>query len=388
MKREIKIIFALAALALVSMTNYAVGAERNYGSFVLDTDIPDTLFFLDEIRSNDSFELRKALRNHDIKNIVLASPGGNVWEALNMAGIIFDKKLRTFIPSETDCESACAFLFFAGHERLARGKLGVHQAYSRNYKEKKSVGQTQFTTQFTVSEIIGFLNEFKTPAFVFERMFQDIEMYYFDPTELRQLNSLDFTLSNEVQTLLTNYSVQKLKEHKPLLLANKNYTRKELVTLIQKKLNELGCKVGVADGYWGEKTNNAAIKFAIKAGLPSSSDKLISQDFFNALEKAQAGFCDEPEAAEIIAFAESYEYSCNDGPKFKDVWSVLHHDAEVGVIHIINGKGDTLKLKYEGNRFTVNETMKGFFEINDAGLVQKFSYKSELCSNIIFQVKK
>ena len=75
-------------IALIAVTGFA--DEKKYGSFILNTDIPDTLFFIDEIKANDSFELRKALRNHDIQNIVLASPGGSVWEGLQMAGIIFD----------------------------------------------------------------------------------------------------------------------------------------------------------------------------------------------------------------------------------------------------------------------------------------------------------
>ena len=82
----------LIVLSLL-LANEISAAEKKYGSFILNTDIPDTLFFIDDIKANDSFELRKALRNHSIKNIVLASRGGNVWEGLQMAGIIFDKML-------------------------------------------------------------------------------------------------------------------------------------------------------------------------------------------------------------------------------------------------------------------------------------------------------
>ena len=131
--------------------------EKRYGSFIFDETVPNTLFFIADIERTDSFELRKALRNHDIQNIVLASPGGSVWEGLQMAGIIYDKKLRTYIPPDMTCASACAFLFFAGHERQADGKLGVHQTNSPDGSKEQKVGTTQFATQFTVSEIIGFL---------------------------------------------------------------------------------------------------------------------------------------------------------------------------------------------------------------------------------------
>ena len=76
----------LAIILFVFSAFTAFADEKKYGSFILNTDIPDTLFFVDEIKANDSFELRKALRNHDIQNIVLASPGGSVWEGLQMAG--------------------------------------------------------------------------------------------------------------------------------------------------------------------------------------------------------------------------------------------------------------------------------------------------------------
>ena len=159
--RAVLIVFLMTLVTSIGVT-ISFADEKQYGSFILNDDIPDTLFFIDEIKPNDSFELRKALRNHEVNNIVLASPGGRVWEGLQMAGIIFDKELRTIVPRGGSCQSACAFLFFAGSERLIEGELGVHQAYSSDFEKKQAVGQTQYVTQFTVSEIIGFLNEFGT----------------------------------------------------------------------------------------------------------------------------------------------------------------------------------------------------------------------------------
>ena len=47
----------------------------------------------------------------------------------------------------------------------------------------------QKRAQFTVSEIIGFRNEFETPAWVYDRMFQQADMYYFKESELLQLET-------------------------------------------------------------------------------------------------------------------------------------------------------------------------------------------------------
>ncbi|MDA9823440.1 peptidoglycan-binding protein [Paracoccaceae bacterium] len=173
-----------------------------YGTFLHSEKVPNALFFFDEIEQYDSFEFRKALRSHDVDLIVLSSPGGSIFEGLNMAGIIHDKGLNTYVPNNSlegkgDCASACSFMFFAGSTKNVEGNLGVHQFYSSDGKKKEIVEEVQENTQFTVSEIIGFLNEFETPSWVFERMFQQSEMYYFKETELVQLET---EVSDELST--------------------------------------------------------------------------------------------------------------------------------------------------------------------------------------------
>ena len=118
-----------------------------------------------------------------------------------MAGIIFDKGLKTYVPRQGlgidgNCASACSFMFFGGNTRVADGKLGVHQFYSGSPNKSESVAKTQSTAQFTVSEIIGFLNEFVTPPFVFERMFQQKEMYYFTESELQDIARIEEPITN------------------------------------------------------------------------------------------------------------------------------------------------------------------------------------------------
>ena len=80
----------LVAMLIASGCGLANAEERLYGSFIYNSDaIPNALFFMDEIKNGDDFELRKALRNHDIDTIVLASPGGSVWAGLSMAPELF-----------------------------------------------------------------------------------------------------------------------------------------------------------------------------------------------------------------------------------------------------------------------------------------------------------
>jgi len=210
----------LGVLALVFTT--AVNAEEEdpfditvYGSFLHTGTVPNALFFFNDIEQYDSFELRRAIRNHDIDIVVLASDGGSVWEGLNMAGIIHDKGIATYVPElpeKLGCYSACSFMFFGGKIRQADGILAVHQAGaygSERDKASAKVSETQQNTQFTVSEIIGFLNEFETPSWVFEKMFRSREFYVFDDEEKTRLASKTEKISdkqlNKINLFIVNF---------------------------------------------------------------------------------------------------------------------------------------------------------------------------------------
>ena len=185
----ISLLFTSFAVAQAKPENWKV-----YGSFIYAPEIPKTLIFFDEIKRNARYDLRKALRNHDIETIVLSSYGGSVFEGLEMADIIHYRGLNTFIPKYGvngvgKCASACAFMFLAGKNKRVDGQLGVHQFYSNDSKSMEQVSDTEEVAQYTVAEIIGFLNEYETPPFVYEKMFQQKKMYYFDNTELKKIET-------------------------------------------------------------------------------------------------------------------------------------------------------------------------------------------------------
>lgn len=185
----------LTLLALVkSILIAAVGpvaAERtDYGSLWHHSDLPNVLFLAGEIRSGDSFELRRAMRDQDIRLVVTASPGGSLYEGLQMAAIVHDNEIGTFVPEGTSCESSCANIFFGGFNRLAAGELGVHQFYTDGPSADRTVatGVASAKTQYTTSDIIGIMNQFDTLPFVFEKMFGSKAIYYFKATEKPRLN--------------------------------------------------------------------------------------------------------------------------------------------------------------------------------------------------------
>ena len=194
MKNYIKILY----LTLVTIASAATADERFYyekiGSFYFFNEMPKTIFFFDEIERGDSFAFREAIRKHQIETVVLSSPGGEVSEGLQLSGIIDDREISTIVPNGANCASACSFMFFAGAHRIAmeRGELGVHQFTSNNLSAKSQV-EAESSSQFVVSEIIAFLNFYKTPPFVFEAMFRTppSDMYFFTAEQKEILNRRD-----------------------------------------------------------------------------------------------------------------------------------------------------------------------------------------------------
>lgn len=305
----IVLIPTLWSVVAAAADDYPLGVSM-YGSFLHTERIPNTLFFFSDVEENDSFELRKAIRNHSIETVVLSSRGGSVWEGLNMAGIIHDKGLNTYIPkkglgAEGNCASACAFMFFGGKNRIADGKLGVHQFYSGSASKSANIGKSQEAAQFTVSEIIGFLNEFDTPPFVFERMFQQSDMYYFDSAEIEKITSIENKISRDERDRISNFidalnlEVRRLKEdhnkQKPKSTPNEletsKITKHQLVREIQIQLNRLGCNAGPVDGKIGNKTISAAMKFTSLSDLKFSLDMLHQLDFLLALRNTSELNC-------------------------------------------------------------------------------------------------
>ena len=266
--------------------------------------------------------------------------------------------------------------------------MGVHQFASSDELKTAKAFETQAQSQFAVSEIIGFLNEFETPRFVLERMFEDRAMYWFNSEEITLLNSTKFTLDLNSLSDVSNYTSEKLFDVKAEVPSSSTYSVKELISLIQKRLNEIGCAAGSADGVWGQQTNAAAVEFAKKSGLPTSADDLISETFFDSLVSAKEGFCSEPRFNVPETFASVYEYSCNAGPVFNDVWSVARHDKRNKVVYLRTKKGDTEELSYTETRFKTSEGMDGQFFFTEKGYVYKFTFVSKNCPQITFQPKE
>ncbi|MFC0281432.1 PAN domain-containing protein [Falsigemmobacter intermedius] len=180
----------------------------SYGAFSYDARMPQVLLLTGEIGKSDSFELRRALREHEIKAVVMGSAGGNLYEGLQMAAILRDKSIASYVPNALSCESSCANMFFGGAQRKAGGHLGVHQFYSPQGDRAATLSVAQAQTQYTAAEVIGILNELDTPPFVYEKMFGTAEIHYFTSDEKQRLardaENPDFLrLTGEIESFLS-----------------------------------------------------------------------------------------------------------------------------------------------------------------------------------------
>ena len=204
---KLNILFSLSVLLIFS-TLQAKSQQTNvfgathYSNIFHTETIPNALFVMGDIRKGDSFNFRKATRERDIEVVVLLSQGGDLYEGLRLGGMIKDKGLSTFIPrlgllKGGVCASACAYMYFAGKNRLARGALGVHQFFKVDSDDKISAKDAIKMSQEIVADIVGFLNEFEAPGFVAERMFSTKGIYYFTDTELAQIDEQGGPLTDE-----------------------------------------------------------------------------------------------------------------------------------------------------------------------------------------------
>ena len=106
-------------------------------------------------------------------------------------------------------------MFFGGTIRKIDGILAVHQAgsYGQEYdSSKERVSKTQQNTQYAVSEIIGILNEFNTPPFVYEKMLGSRKFYLFSATEKTRLELKANATSSELIDEINEF-IKKFLQH-------------------------------------------------------------------------------------------------------------------------------------------------------------------------------
>jgi len=154
--------------------------SERYGPFVYFPSAPNLLVYNTGVGANDMLHLKKVLREHpSITTLVLQNNGGGlVHMGLIIGEEVYERGLNTYIPKDSYCASACAFVFFAGRQRVADGRLGVHQITSPEMTSEQA--------QLGVSDIVATLPKYGVSADVLGIMFStpSKEMYFFSPQEI------------------------------------------------------------------------------------------------------------------------------------------------------------------------------------------------------------
>lgn len=135
-----------------------------------------------EITIRTAVEFDRAISTSPDKVWVqLNSPGGSVYSSLLIARRIHEAKLSTRILGDDLCASACALIFAAGNERVATGKLGVHQM-SMDQDSNEAI-------QFAIGDVIEELYIFDVPSKFVTSMLRTPKetMYWFDEAEIRKM---------------------------------------------------------------------------------------------------------------------------------------------------------------------------------------------------------
>ena len=136
-----------------------------------------------QITSDSSERFSQFLSDHpDVIGLRLNSPGGTVVASLAIADEIAKRRLSTFISKDDTCASACAVIFFAGHDRLVQGRLGVHQLSDGGQGDVSAV-------QFVLAAQLDAFARFDVPWTVGRRMLETppAQMYWFNQSEIEQL---------------------------------------------------------------------------------------------------------------------------------------------------------------------------------------------------------
>ena len=172
----------MAGATVIAMTsmlcNSASAVDLGDATIGLWTDDERVLVIDGDLGPNTVYNFKQNLNaNPQVRTILLNSGGGIVSTGLDIAQIIANRQLDTWVPETAMCASACSVIFFSGTNRFAEGQLGVHQI-AMNIESNAEV-------QATASDMIEAFNRYGTHPGVFAVMLRTPpeKMYFFSDWE-------------------------------------------------------------------------------------------------------------------------------------------------------------------------------------------------------------
>lgn len=186
------------ALAVVLLLNSAIKVyaeiDERYAPFYFDPSDPSVAILVGGIDARTPLAFSRLSDELPfLENLYLSSPGGSVYSAILIAREVDRLGLTTVIPVDEECLSACSFIYFAGHERLAFGTLGVHQVSSDD--------PDLVAAQVALSDISELLNDFAVPNEIFLLMLRTPpeSMHMLGPQELDALGLVGVRPTRDLQ---------------------------------------------------------------------------------------------------------------------------------------------------------------------------------------------
>lgn len=170
---------AVAVSLFLGATSAHAELDDSFAPFYYDPNNPLAAILSGEIDARTPLAFSRLIEAlPSLERIFLSSPGGNVYSAILIAREVDRLGLSTSIPTDADCFSACSFIYFAGHERSAEGRLGVHQVSSQD--------PDLVAAQLAVSDISELMSTFGVPNELFLLMLRTPpeEMHVLDSNEL------------------------------------------------------------------------------------------------------------------------------------------------------------------------------------------------------------
>ncbi len=168
-----------------------------YGAEIGRGLLMDEVVFEGQIEPGDCLKFRYFMSKQGAHRIYLASPGGNLREAMEIGWLVRALKLETIVPGKWTtadinrrwaearhmkdfehnymCASACFFIFAAGISREVNGLdpiLGIHRPYlSEDDLRKLNYDQALRAGQETKTTVEAYLREMSVPSKYSDKLF-------------------------------------------------------------------------------------------------------------------------------------------------------------------------------------------------------------------------
>jgi ATP-dependent protease ClpP protease subunit len=177
---------------------------QTWGPAKTSSTFPGLMLINEAIDQGAAQAVLDALNFENIQAVILDSPGGVVAEALEIAEVLRERQVVTYVPSGAHCQSSCVYMFLGGTRRLAEGSLSVHQLRAQISTHAPISVDVDEVMQHSL-EFASRILELGAPSWLVSEINSSRELV--DLTvEQRQLLSLD------AENLVSDYGLPSMQE--------------------------------------------------------------------------------------------------------------------------------------------------------------------------------